>query len=279
MIGLSAFLRPDRGGAGLAQRTHWVRVRSIVANAGVPRPAAARDRARCPTHAAQSNVPRAFDMFPAPLNDTLSPDTLRGTRCAHRQLRDRCRICIARLSCPHGKVPSRCVACGGGGMCEHGRQRSQCVDCGGNGICVHKRIRSRCADCGGSGVCEHGRRRYRCRMCIENKAAREKAKGAFNIRAHFLGKDGNAAACAEDFHREDEPEPAEKEKRRRDSFWYGDDGGGARETREPPIPNGEVPQSSGGESSGEDPSSEEGRTSPKKNEGEEDRRAKKPKPP
>ena len=68
-------------------------------------------------------------------------------------------------------------------MCEHGRQRSQCVECGGNGICVHKRIRSRCADCGGSGVCEHGRRRYRCRMCIESKSAREKAKGAFSIRA------------------------------------------------------------------------------------------------
>lgn len=209
------------------------------------------------------------------LHDTLPDGTMRGTRCAHRQLRDGCRICIAKLSCPHGKVPSRCVACGGGGMCEHGRQRSQCVDCGGNGICVHKRIRSRCADCGGSGVCEHGRRRYRCRMCIESKSAREKAKGAFSIRAHFLGVDGNAAACAEDFHREDEPEPAVK--RRRDSFWDDDDGDGARETPEPPIPNGEASQSSGGAFSGGDPSSEEGRTSP--NEGEEDRRAETPRLP
>ena len=207
------------------------------------------------------------------LHDTLPHGPMRGTRCAHRQLRDGCRICIAKLSCPHGKVPSRCVACGGGGMCEHGRQRSQCVECGGNGICVHKRIRSRCADCGGSGVCEHGRRRYRCRMCIESKSAREKAKGAFSIRAHFLGVDGNAAACAEDFHREDEPEPAVK--RRRDSFWDDDDGDGARQTPEPSIPNREASQSSGGAFSGGDPSSEEGRTSP--NEGEEDRRAETPK--
>ena len=136
---------------------------------------------------------------------------MRRTRCSHRLYRDQCKICIARLSCPHGKVPSRCAACGGGGICPHGRQRSQCVACGGNGICEHKNIRSRCKECGGSGVCEHGRRRYRCRVCIEAKRANESAKPPFSIRAHFLGEDGNAAASAEDFEREDEPEPLPKE--------------------------------------------------------------------
>jgi hypothetical protein len=136
---------------------------------------------------------------------------MRGTRCSHRLNRDQCKICIARLSCPHGKVPSRCAACGGGGICPHGRQRSQCVACGGSGICEHGNIRSRCIQCGGSGVCEHGRRKYRCRLCIEAKRANEAAKPPFSIRAHFLGEDGNAAASAEDFEREDEPEPLPKE--------------------------------------------------------------------
>lgn len=136
---------------------------------------------------------------------------MRRTRCSHRLYRDQCKICIAKLSCPHGKVPSRCAACGGGGICPHGRQRSQCFACGGNGICEHKNIRSRCKECGGSGLCEHGRRRYRCRVCIEAKRANESAKAPFSIRAHFLGEDGNAAASAEDFEREDEPEPLPKE--------------------------------------------------------------------
>ena len=136
---------------------------------------------------------------------------MRRTRCSHRLYRDQCKICIARLSCPHGKVPSRCAACGGGGICPHGRQRSQCVACGGSGICEHGNIRSRCIQCGGSGVCEHGRRKYRCRLCIEAKRANEAAKPPFSIRAHFLGEDGNAAASAEDFEREDEPEPLPKE--------------------------------------------------------------------
>jgi hypothetical protein len=111
-------------------------------------------------------------------------------------------------------------------------------------------------------------------MCIESKSAREKAKGAFSIRAHFLGVDGNAAACAEDFHREDEPEPAVK--RRRDSFWDDDDGDGARETPEPLHPEQEKPHSLPAERfRGETRPRREGRTSP--NEGEEDRRAETPK--
>ena len=134
-----------------------------------------------------------------------------GTQCSHRRLRDTCDICVAKVSCPHGKVPSRSVTCGSGSTCIHGRQRSQCVACGGKAICVHGRIRSRCAECGGSGLCEHGRRRYRCRMCIEAKAAIEAAKGAFNIRAHFLGEDGSAVAVMEDFERQDEPEPTRNE--------------------------------------------------------------------
>ena len=48
-------------------------------------------------------------------------------------------------------------------------------------------------------------------MCIEAKAAIEAAKGAFNIRAHFLGEDGSAVAVMEDFERQDEPEPTRNE--------------------------------------------------------------------
>jgi hypothetical protein len=48
-------------------------------------------------------------------------------------------------------------------------------------------------------------------VCIEARRAIEAAKAPFSIRAHFLGEDGNAAASAEDFEREDEPEPLPNE--------------------------------------------------------------------
>jgi hypothetical protein len=66
----------------------------------------------------------------------------------------RSRMTMACRSSLHTPFPAALSPCAG--ICEHKKIKSQCKECGGPGICEHKRRRSRCKDCGGSGICEHG---------------------------------------------------------------------------------------------------------------------------